>query len=205
MNIQSTRKTLIVLIFLIILVLLLFIMFNHTGGPFSDPPISINEGDIVGVWKNTYGFLPSFGINLGYSASDYLIIREDGKYKQCFQDDDYSFTTPWLDWHLEYFPNGNIRLHLEGARNYSVSKKLAERNGLHYECPEQYSDCTLASQPYPYFDPFEEEYVPMINELVLNVRYKREKIVLLHLWQGTTKGFPIIGGESEVFNRVIEW
>lgn len=161
------------------------------GGPFLNPPPTFQESDLAGTWETRY------------AGVDRLIIRADGTFKQIYQQEDYVYETPWNKWWVERFPDGRVRLHLQGARNYRVDILLAERDGLHHACPKEYPDCKWASEPYPYYDPFAREFVDMVNKLVLNVRSDSSgDLLLLHLWIGGDQGFPIIGGEREVFRRV---
>lgn len=165
------------------------------GGPFSNPPASFQETDLVGTWEAHYG-----------RSVDRLILRGDRTFKQIYRDNyekDYVYETPWNKWWVERFPNGRARLHLQGARNYRVGILLAERDGLHHPCPKEYPDCHWASEPYDYYDPFAREFVDMVNKLVLNVRSDSSgELLLLHLWRGGDEGFPIFGGEVMVFRRI---
>ena len=53
------------------------------GGPFSNPPATFEESDLVGVWEAEYAGL------------DRLTIREDGTFKQVYREGDYVYETPW--------------------------------------------------------------------------------------------------------------
>lgn len=163
----------------------------QSGGPFSNPPLAFQKSDLAGTWETKY------------AGVDRLIIKADGTFKQTYREEDYVYETPWNEWWVERFPDGRVRLHLQGARNYNVSITLAERDGLHHACPEEYPDCEWASEPYGYYDPIGHEFVEMVNKLVLNVRSDSSgELLLLHMWKSGTQGFAIIGGEGEVFRRI---
>jgi len=150
-----------------------------------------------------YSFWSSVGWETKNAGVDRLIIRADGTFKQTYRQGDYVYETPWKEWRVERFSAGRIRLHLQGARNYSVSITLAEREGLGHPCPEEFPDCHWASEPYPYYDPIAQEDVDMVGKLVLNVRSDSSgELLLLHMWKTGDQGFPIIGGGIELFRRI---
>lgn len=162
----------------------------QSGGPFSNPPATFEESDLAGIWGTKY------------AGVDRLIIRADGTFKQIYREEDYVYETPWNKWWVEPFPDGRVRLHLQGARNYRVDNELAERDGRGHPCPKEYPDCRWALEPFGYYDPFAREFVDMVDKLVLNVRSDSSgELLLLHLWIGGDQGFPIIGGDREVYRR----
>lgn len=116
---------------------------------------------------------------------DRLIIRPDGTFKQIYCNGDYRYETPWNKWWVERLPDGRVRVHLEGARYYLT---WVERGD------------------YLFHDPFGNESIKMINELVLNVRrLPSGEIILYHMFTSSEEGFPIIGfigWETEMFRRV---
>lgn len=74
--------------------------------PYSNPPATFQESDLVGTWEARYG-----------KGVDRLIIRADGTFKQIYRDRTY-YETPWNKWWVERLPHGGARVHLEGARYY---------------------------------------------------------------------------------------
>lgn len=170
--------------------------------PFSSPSIDIQASDIAGTWVTNYSFWSSIGLGFDDSNKDTLIIRGDGKFKQIYVFGDYKFETPWNEWELIKNPDGRVRLYLYGARNYRIGIELAERDGFHHVCPDEYPDCDWESWEYGYYDPYADEFVEMVDKLVLNLRSDSEELVLLHLWITGTEGFPLFGGEGMVFHRI---
>jgi hypothetical protein len=89
--------------------------------PYSPPPESLHESDLVGTWETYY-----WG-----DSVDTLILRDDGTFKQIFRDpaeDRYRYETPWNEWWLEQLPDGAVRLHLAGAR-YSTRTESRRPSG----------------------------------------------------------------------------
>jgi len=168
------------------------------GTQFSAPPASLQESDLLGTWQTSYW----------RSGVDTLIIRKDGTFKQIYRsmrEKDYVYETPWNKWWLERLSDGRVRLHLDGARFYIAGIGFAEQEGLHAPCPDYWPDCRMGEQPpaFGFYDPYGEEFVEMVEELVLNVRCDSSgKIVLHHMWDSSDRGFALFGGEKEVFLRV---
>lgn len=156
--------------------------------PYSPPPETLRESDLVGTWRTYY-----WG-----DSVDTLILRDDGTFKQLFYDpaeDRYYYETPWNRWWLEQLPDGAVRLHLEGARYYTGGIEAAERDGL-----ESFGEPDPS--PMSFFDPFAEELVVMVGELVLHVRMDSSgELLLHHLWTHHEGGFVISGCERDQFRR----
>jgi hypothetical protein len=157
--------------------------------PYSPPPETLQESDLVGTWEAYY-----WG-----DSVDTLIMRDDGTFKQIFYDpaeDGYRYETPWNRWWLEKLPDGAVRLHLAGARYYPDGIETAEGEGV-----QSYGEPNPS--PMPFFDPFAEEGVFMVGELVLQVRADSAgELLLHHLWMHHDGGFAIAGCQREQFRRV---
>jgi hypothetical protein len=172
----------------------------QSGRPFSNPPATFQEFDLVGIWETDY-----WGTGV-----DRLIIKADGTFKQIYQDrkvEDYAYKTPWNEWWVERLPDGRVWVHLQGARYYLAGIRIAEREGLHDPGPEDQPDFWGEAGPPPrsFYDPFGKEFLEMVGKLVINVRSDSSgKTLLHHMWTSSDRGFAIIGGEAEVFRRVEE-
>jgi hypothetical protein len=157
--------------------------------PYSPPPETLQESDLVGTWRSYY-----WG-----DSVDTLILRDDGTFKQIFYDpaeDRYQYETPWNRWWVEQLPGGAVRLHLEGARYYTGGIETAEREGL-----ESFGEPDPS--PMPFFDPFADELVLMVGKLILHVRTDSSGDLLLHhLWMHHEGGFVVSGCQREQFRRV---
>jgi len=158
--------------------------------PYSNPPASFAESDLVGTWQTTYH---EIGV-------DQLEIKGDGTFKQVYEErlayilTLYRYETPSNRWWLERFPDGRVRLHLEGARYYYRGERFAELEGMGF-----------GTDPLPWLfdDPFAHEYLEMVGELVLNVRTDRSGEVLLHhMFISGDEGFAMIGCREQYFRRL---
>jgi len=165
-----------------------------------NPPATLRESDLVGTWEVVYGS----------QRTDRLILRADGMFKQIYQDQtrgDYAYKTPWNEWWMERFPDGRVRVHLEGARYYLAGIEEGELDGWEPTiAPGQYDiwEDRGGPPPYSFFDPFAEEQVDMgvemVGKLVLNVRrLPSGELVLAHMWGSPDWGF---GDKTQVFHRV---
>lgn len=113
-------------------------------------PESFQENDLIGTWIAEY---------FGGTATDTLIIKEDGTYKQIFTTNDGTrgFESAWKKWSLEKRPSGYIRLHMEGM----------------YKCDNLESICARPSggmDPADWaIDPCDGEFITMPDQVVLIV------------------------------------
>lgn len=161
--------------------------------PYSNPPSIVQDSDLVGTWETRYG-----------KSIDRLIFRADGAFKQIYEDpyvEDYVYETPWDAWWVERFPDGRARIHLRGARYYLAGIRMAERDGMRSDAPELWG--RSGPPPYPFYDPFADEIVVMVGELILNVRTDSSgELLLHHMFIETDRGFAIIGCERNMFRHV---
>ncbi len=157
-----------------------------------NPPAAFRESDLVGTWAVDY---------YRYRGDDQLILRADGTFKQTYgnEKEDYVFETPWNEWGVERFADGRVRVHLRGARYYLGGIREAEQEGV---IP---SPLVTGGEPRHYYDPFARDKgwrdwsVPMIGQLILNVRLLPSgELVLAHMWPSSEYAF----GDSQVFHRV---
>ncbi len=177
-------------------VLVLLTAAARCESPYSNPPPTFHESDLVGTWEARY---MEWGV-------DRLIFRADGTFKQIYSDhtvEGYVYETPWNEWWVEYLPDGRVRVHLQGARYYLAGIRTAELDGMGNPCPEEMPDCGWEHNPWSFYDPIADESLHMIGELVLNVRSDSSgRLLLHHMWTTPDRGFAIIGGEAEEFHRV---
>ena len=172
------------LIFLAITFLAVGLACSYSG--LMNPDLGLSRSDLIGTWETSYG----------KGITDQIQIREDGTYKQIYTNTkiDYSFETGWNEWHLEAFSDGRVWIYLEGGRYYFAGKSIGELDG---------GGDYIGSHPRTFWDPYDLNFtVEMVDRLVLAVRVdSKGKIILHHMWTTPDRGFAIIGGESEVFQR----
>lgn len=168
--------------------------------PFLDPPKNLDTIELSGTWTTNY-------MEWG---TDKIIIRSDGKYKQIYSDKNvndgnYEYETPWDDWWVESFPDGRKHLHLSGAKYFLEGVAASEKfGGSFLPCTDDNPSCEngLIKVPFLAYDWIGDEFVETQNELILNVRVDSDgNIILVHLWISSDRGFPLIGGESEIFRK----
>jgi len=156
--------------------------------PYSAPSRSLQMSDLAGSWETQYG-----------RSVDRLTLRSDGSFQQVYQDGyvlDYSYETPWSPWWVEHLEDGQVHLHLQGARYYLEGRTIAERDGL-----EPYGEPDPS--PKPFFDPIAEDLVFMVGELVLNARVDSSgELLLLHLWSSHDRGYGVSGCQRDYFRRI---
>lgn len=71
-------------------------------------PATFSKTDLIGTWVAKYS---------GGDSTDKLEIRANGTYKQIFSSTgDINFESDWMNWTIEYHPDGYALLHLEGMR-----------------------------------------------------------------------------------------
>ena len=146
--------------------------------PLGSPTTTVQISDLIGTWVAHYG----------EGRTDTITLKSDGTFKQVYQDvkNNYAFETPCNEWNLEHLPNGVLRMHLHGARYYLEGITIAEKDGRKdpkNPCltPE---DCTWGLEPLFFYDPYTDELVKMIDELLLDVRADEAGNLLLHhLWK----------------------
>lgn len=112
------------------------------------PPGTFQEADLVGTWVARYGG----------NAIDTLIIREDGTYKQIFDDPipGYHFESDWQKWRIEYRESGIPYLHMEGMRKCDGISERCRREGG-------------GGDDILWFDFCEHRVIPMRGEVILLV------------------------------------
>jgi len=128
-----------------------------------DPlPNSFNEEDLAGTWQAEY---------FGGLASDILIIREDGKFKQILTSEPRNFESEWQNWWFEFYDDGYGVLHLTGMRR----------------CDDMESICNNLEGGLPAgelaINQCNNEYIHYSNETILLVVPRENAprdIVLLH-------------------------
>jgi len=156
--------------------------------PYSPPPPTLDDSDLRGVWETQYG-----------QSVDILTLGADHTFQQVYKDNyvpEYVYRSPRGKWWTERLQDGQVRLHLEGARYYPAGIKVGERDGL-----ESYGEPD--PPPMPFFDPISQELVLMVGELVLQVRVDSSgELLLHHLWMHHDRGFIIAGCEGEHFRRM---
>lgn len=118
------------------------------------PPATFRKTDLVGTWEGHYGGYAGYGQGL-----DRLILRADGTFKQIYEIEKqgYVYETPWNEWWMERFPDGRVRVHLEGARYYVAGIERAERDGL------DPTGLATADTLYDWFAEGQEKWVPIAS------------------------------------------
>jgi hypothetical protein len=164
--------------------------------PYSAPPTDLGAEDLAGTWETSYG-----------TGVDRLILRTGGTFRQVFERrvagilTDYAYETPWNEWRVERFSDGRVQVHMQGARYYLDGVRFAELDGTHFGGSEFWGGGSRP--PYSFYDPFAQETVYMIGELILNVRAdSTAQLLLHHMWSSSDRGFVVLGCEQEQFRRV---
>ncbi len=184
-------------------VLLAAVILLAVGGcgttyTYTNPPPSFDSSRLVGTWQATYAG----------RALDTLILRADGVFMQRYRPGSGggdSFETSWSGWSLERFPDGRIRLHLEGARYFPGGSSMAELRGLDSPCADPLPQCLKGHHPWLFRDPIGNESVVMVGELVLNVQVESpEQLVLLPMLDNVDAGWRLAlsGKALDAFYRV---
>ncbi len=163
---------------------------------FSTAPSEIQIGDLAGTWEGRY-----------HLGADRLILRPDGRFRQIYRDSyrvGYSYETPWNRWWLERFPDGRVWVHLQGARYYLDGIEVAELEGISpFPLPESVEGG--GERPELFYDPFSDQLVEMVGEVILNVRQTPSgELILYHMWPSSDNAFPILERDSRVLHRVEE-
>jgi hypothetical protein len=81
---------------------------DRSGGECTAPPKPFQKSDLAGTWVAKYGG----------GATDTLILKEDGIYKQIFDDPipAYHYESDWQKWWLEYGGSGIPHLYMQRMR-----------------------------------------------------------------------------------------
>jgi len=162
---------------------------------YDNPPSGLAESDLIGSWVANYS----------ETRSERLILMADGTYTQIYTDsrDSYRYENTGNLWWLELFSNGNVYIHLEDGRYYLAGETIAELYGRNEPCPPDFPNCLWNNQPRIFYDPYANESIEMVDELLLTIRIdQNENIIFHHMWTSSDRGFAIIGGQSELFRMV---
>jgi hypothetical protein len=129
-------------------------------------PKGIDESSLVGTW-----------IGKHFGATDELIIRADGTYKQIYSEGTMKFESDWQKWWLEYAVDDTIRLHLSGMRR----------------CDDTDSTCNNPGGGLPAgvvaINPCTPEYITYSKEVILFVSgYSKNVPRGIVLWQAKIAG-----------------
>jgi len=174
------------LIYLLLYILFVSEIIKPPAQSYKDPPKDWNRSNLKGTWATTYGG----SSNLINGTLDTIIIRDDGTFKQIYKErrTNYAFETPWNQWWLEILPNGITRIHLMGGRYYVAGTRIGELDGK-----SQWGD---GSSPEEFYDPYANENVEMVNQLILDVRMNASgDFILYQMWMTSDQGFPLFGDE----------
>ncbi len=160
--------------------------------PFSNPPSSMEREDLLGVWR------------IEYSAerTEVLVLLADGQCKQLYREQEVQVEAPCANWRIERLVDDRIYLHLLGAKYYFNGLSFADRG--HTPCLDGDNFCKeiIDQIPVVSYDWIGKEYVDTTGQLILNIRQDASgEIILLHLWDSSDRGFPIIGGEAEIYRQ----
>ena len=85
-------------------------------------PATFEEADLIGIWVAKYW---------GGLATDTLVLREDGTYKQIYDDPEggFHYESDWQTWWVEYREVGYLWLHLDGMRRCDDLPDVCRREG----------------------------------------------------------------------------
>lgn len=160
-----------------------------------NPSPSLMISDLAGTWTTQY--------TLG--TTDTITINSDGTFNQLYEDTrkEYVFNSGWNQLTLEKLTSGITRLHLFGGRYYLEGISLAETNGRKKpDEPCLGTDCTWGLTPRSFYDPYAEEIVQMVDELLLVIQVdSRGNFMLHHIWTSSDRGFLLIDEDREIFSR----
>jgi hypothetical protein len=100
-------------------------LIQKTATPTEEPlcpplPDNFSDSDLVGTWVAEY---------FGGLATDKLMIREDGLFKQVYSSQPRNFESDWKKWRIEYDPAGYALLHLEGMRRCDDIESICNNAG----------------------------------------------------------------------------
>ena len=150
--------------------------------PYSPPPASLGEIDLVGTWEAHYGL-----------SVDRLILSTDGTFKQVYTSgytEGYVYETGWNSWGVQRLGDGRVRVRLQGARFYPDGIAVAEEGGW-------------GRGAGSFYDPITVRPLDMDGKLVLNVRVDPDgELILYHMWSTGDQGFAMSGCERDIFRQV---
>lgn len=158
------------------------------------PTQDIDPAKLLGSWQAHYG----------KDAIDTITLYADNSFKQTYlnQSQSYLFEITGSEWSLESRSNNLFRIHLLNARYFHAGIEFAENDGrknLSSPCLTV-DNCTWGLEPYLFYDPFVNDFVEMVDKLVLDVVIDSYGNVLLHhMWKSSDQGFPLFGKDREVF------
>lgn len=169
-------------------------IINAFSIDFTNPP-DLQSSDLEGLWLTHYTS----------RTTDTITIKADETFRQVFKNSrqNYVFDSGWNKWTLEKLQNGETRLHLQGGRFYLEGIPLAEKNGRRNPGnPCLGGDCSWGLGPDPFYDPFSDELVEMVDKLVLVVLLdSRGNLILHHIWSSSDNGFLLFNKDMEYFTR----
>lgn len=86
----------------------------------SKPPATFQDADLVGTWEADYRKYRNHGGPwTAITSIEVLIFRSDGTYQQLYDDGEGTrYISAWNKWWVERFPDGAVRVHLNGGRFY---------------------------------------------------------------------------------------
>jgi hypothetical protein len=157
--------------------------------PWADPPPELSDDDLVGIWQIRTG-----------GSTETVKLETGGTFRQEYVEDGgkYEFVSPIGRWSIERLANGQMRVHLIGARYFQEGPEVAELQGRLAECPWESGSPQACLRPF--YDPFSKEYIEMPGELVLNVRVDSQgRLLLYQMWTSGDGGFPLLGGGDDYF------
>jgi len=111
-------------------------------------PGNFRDSDLIGTWQPT----DEAGV-----ATDEIILREDGTYKQTYQQSNgYRYESVWNRWWIEHRISGGVYVHLEGMRYcHSTDEICARADG--------------GGGDSLFYDPCEDRVLKMEGEVLLAV------------------------------------
>lgn len=85
-------------------------------------PESFKEADLIGTWVAEYR---------GGLATDTLMLRDDGKYKQIYDapEGHFHYESDWQTWWVEFRKVGYLWLHMEGMRRCDDFPEVCRQAG----------------------------------------------------------------------------
>jgi hypothetical protein len=192
---MRTKKFYIATLAFTLVVCALITVVNICSINFTQPHPDLESSELEGIWITHYS----------RGTTDTITLNSDGTFRQVFEDSrrDYVFDSGWNSWTLERLQSGEIRLHLQGGRFYLEDIQLAERNGRRDpDNPCLDVNCKWGLQPDPFYDPFANELVEMVDKLVLVVLLdSRDNLILHHVWSTSDRGFLLFDKDMEYFKR----